>query len=171
MLPLQLLPLAQASTLLSVTLGTLMFLAAVFLILLILVQRGRGGGLTGALGGMGGQSAFGAKAGDTFTKITIWASAIWILLCMTAVVALNRRETVPNKNPGAQATGSTSPTTGTSTPGATGNEKPAGDAGATGTGTSGSGTTGGSGAAGTGSNTNSGSGSTTENPASGGTGD
>ena len=44
---------------------------SVFLTLLILVQRGRGGGLTGALGGMGAQSAFGAKAGDLFTKITI----------------------------------------------------------------------------------------------------
>lgn len=72
--------------------GSLMFLTALFLILLVLVQRGRGGGLAGALGGMGGQSAFGAKAGDTFTKITIWAATIWILLCMAAVVVLNRQE-------------------------------------------------------------------------------
>ena len=43
-----------------------LFLTAVFLILLILVQRGKGGGLAGAFGGMGGQSAFGTKAGDTF---------------------------------------------------------------------------------------------------------
>ena len=47
---------------------------ALFLILLVLVQRGRGGGLAGALGGAGGQSAFGAKAGDTFTKITMWTA-------------------------------------------------------------------------------------------------
>src|SRR5687768_17273641 len=53
---------------------------AVFLILLILVQRGRGGGLAGALGGMGGQSAFGTRAGDTFTWITYIAAALWILL-------------------------------------------------------------------------------------------
>ncbi len=57
---------------------------AVFLILLVLVQRGRGGGLAGALGGMGGSSAFGAKAGDVFTKITIFAAAGWILLCIVA---------------------------------------------------------------------------------------
>ena len=44
-------------------------LLSVFLMLVILVQRGRGGGLTGALGGMGGQSAFGTKAGDLFTRI------------------------------------------------------------------------------------------------------
>lgn len=53
---------------------------ALFLILLILVQRGRGGGLAGALGGMGGQSAFGTRAGDTFTWITYITAALWILL-------------------------------------------------------------------------------------------
>ena len=58
---------------------------AVFLILLVLVQRGRGGGLAGALGGAGGQSAFGAKAGDTFTKITMWTAFFWIVFCVIAV--------------------------------------------------------------------------------------
>jgi preprotein translocase subunit SecG len=62
----------------------LLALVAVFLILLVLVQRGRGGGLAGALGGMGGSSAFGAKAGDIFTRITIVAAAFWILLCIAA---------------------------------------------------------------------------------------
>ncbi|QEG34801.1 preprotein translocase subunit SecG [Bythopirellula goksoeyrii] len=62
----------------------LLTLVAIFLILLVLVQRGRGGGLAGALGGMGGSSAFGAKAGDIFTRITIVAAAVWILLCIAA---------------------------------------------------------------------------------------
>jgi len=66
----------------------LLFLTAVFLILLILVQRGKGGGLAGAFGGMGGQSAFGTKAGDTFTRITIVVAAIWIFLCVVSVRAL-----------------------------------------------------------------------------------
>lgn len=57
---------------------------AIFLILLVLVQRGRGGGLAGALGGMGGSSAFGAKAGDVFTRITIGVAAFWIILCIAA---------------------------------------------------------------------------------------
>ena len=65
--------------------GTLMFVLSLFLILLVLVQRGRGGGLAGAFGGMGGQSAFGAKAGDTFTRITIGAAAVWILVCLLSV--------------------------------------------------------------------------------------
>lgn len=64
-------------------------LLSVFLMLVILVQRGRGGGLTGALGGMGGQSAFGTKAGDLFTRITIAVAAVWILLCMLALKVLN----------------------------------------------------------------------------------
>jgi preprotein translocase subunit SecG len=65
--------------------GITTFLISLFLILLILVQRGRGGGLSGALGGPGGQSAFGTKAGDLFTRITIVTAAIWIFWCALAV--------------------------------------------------------------------------------------
>ena len=61
---------------------------SIFLILLILVQRGRGGGLVGAFGGMGGQSAFGAKAGDVFTRITIITVSIWIVLCVWILLAM-----------------------------------------------------------------------------------
>ena len=71
--------------------GLLMFLlllTAVFLIVLVLIQRGKGGGLAGAFGGMGGQSAFGTKAGDLFTKITIGVAAFWIILCMVTVKVL-----------------------------------------------------------------------------------
>jgi preprotein translocase subunit SecG len=60
-------------------------LLAIFLILLVLVQRGRGGGIAGALGGMGGNSAFGTKAGDTFTWITYGTAAVWILLAMLTI--------------------------------------------------------------------------------------
>ncbi len=67
----------------------LLFCTSLFLMLLILVQRGKGGGLTGALGGMGGQSAFGSKAGDAFTKITVITAMIWITLCMVTIAAYN----------------------------------------------------------------------------------
>lgn len=63
----------------------LLFFTGVFLILIILIQRGKGGGLAGAFGGLGGQSAFGAKAGDTFTRITIGVAAFWIVLCVLSV--------------------------------------------------------------------------------------
>ncbi len=68
--------------------GITMTLTSIFLILLVLVQRGRGGGLAGAFGGMGGQSAFGTKAGDAFTKVTIGVSIFWILLCIASVKLL-----------------------------------------------------------------------------------
>lgn len=63
----------------------LLVAVGLFLILLVLIQRGKGGGLAGALGGMGGQSAFGTKAGDVFTRVTIGVAAFWILLCAVAV--------------------------------------------------------------------------------------
>ncbi len=72
------------STFFGYLLTTLLFLTSLFLILLVLVQRGKGGGLVGALGGMGGQSAFGAKAGGIFWATSI-AAGFWILLCIAAV--------------------------------------------------------------------------------------
>ncbi len=72
-------------------LGLFLILSSLFLILLVLIQRGRGGGLAGALGGAGGQSAFGTKAGDVFTKITVGVAAFWILLCILALNVLGRQ--------------------------------------------------------------------------------
>lgn len=73
-------------------LGLFLVLSSLFLILLVLIQRGRGGGLAGAFGGAGGQSAFGTKAGDVFTKITIGVAAFWILLCILALNILGRQD-------------------------------------------------------------------------------
>jgi preprotein translocase subunit SecG len=69
----------------SALLSVLLLVTSIFLILLILIQRGRGGGLAGAFGGMGGQSAFGTKAGDLFTRVTIGVTFFWILLCIVSV--------------------------------------------------------------------------------------
>jgi preprotein translocase subunit SecG len=57
----------------------LLFLG-IFLMIVVLLQRGRGGGLAGAFGGLGGQSAFGTKAGDVFTKITVVIAIIWVVV-------------------------------------------------------------------------------------------
>jgi preprotein translocase subunit SecG len=75
-------------TFISHLLMILLLLTALFLIVLILIQRGKGGGLAGAFGGMGGQSAFGTKAGDMFTKITIGVATFWIILCLVMVKVL-----------------------------------------------------------------------------------
>jgi protein translocase SecG subunit len=63
-------------------LTVILILASIFLILLVLIQRGKGGGLAGAFGGASGSSAFGSKAGDAFTQITIYTAAVWVLLIM-----------------------------------------------------------------------------------------
>ncbi|HJT31083.1 MAG TPA: preprotein translocase subunit SecG [Pirellulales bacterium] len=80
-----------------------MAIIAFFLIVLILLQRGRGGGLAGALGGMGGQSAFGSKAGDVFTKITSGLAIVWILLCVGALKYMNSRSDLFAEDVGAAA--------------------------------------------------------------------
>ena len=65
---------------LAVVSQILLALAGIFLMIVVLLQRGRGGGLAGAFGGLGGQSAFGTKAGDVFTRITIAIAIIWVAL-------------------------------------------------------------------------------------------
>jgi preprotein translocase subunit SecG len=91
----------------SVLFSIVLSLLAVFIILLVLVQRGRGGGLAGALGGMGGSSAFGAKAGDLFTRITIVTAAIWIVVCLAALLWAKHRGDVLGSDSASPAAGST----------------------------------------------------------------
>lgn len=67
---------------------TLLCILSVLLIIVVLLQRGRGGGLAGAFGGMGGQSAFGTRAGDVFTRITVVMAAIWIILAGVSGMAM-----------------------------------------------------------------------------------
>ncbi len=63
----------------------LLTLTGLFMMFIILLQRGRGGGLAGALGGAGGQSAFGTKAGDVFTRITIGVAVFWVILACVSI--------------------------------------------------------------------------------------
>lgn len=77
----------------SIIIGILnvcLVITSIFLIGLVLIQRGRGGGLAGAFGGMGGSSAFGAKAGDVFTRVTMWTAIVWFGIAMMLVVLVNR---------------------------------------------------------------------------------
>jgi preprotein translocase subunit SecG len=73
-------------------LNAVVLLLSIFLILLVLIQRGKGGGLAGAFGGVGGSSAFGSRAGDLFTRITIGVAAAWIILTMIEVVVIQNSE-------------------------------------------------------------------------------
>ena len=53
---------------------------AILLMVLILLQRGKGVGLSGAFGGSGGgHAAFGSKAGDVLTWMTIILAGLFLL--------------------------------------------------------------------------------------------
>src|SRR5207302_9995979 len=66
----------------STILNWLVLVVGVLLIFLVLIQRGKGGGLSGAFGGAGGSSAFGSRAGDLFTRVTLVLAAVWVVLIM-----------------------------------------------------------------------------------------
>jgi preprotein translocase subunit SecG len=78
-------------------LNILLILVGIFMILLVLIQRGKGGGLIGALGGAGGSSPFGSRAGDMFTRITIYVACVWLLLTMIQVRAIQSDAQVQRK--------------------------------------------------------------------------
>ncbi len=69
----------------SITLNVIVLLLSVLLMFIVLIQRGKGGGLAGAFGGVGGSSPFGSRAGDAFTKITLYLAAAWVLFIMIHV--------------------------------------------------------------------------------------
>lgn len=65
---------------------TLFILVSFILILIVLIQKGRGGGLVGAFGGGGGgNTAFGAKTGDVLT----WATSIIFGVFLLLAILLN----------------------------------------------------------------------------------
>jgi preprotein translocase subunit SecG len=75
-------------------------LTGLFLILLVLIQRGKGGGLAGAFGGVGGSSPFGSRAGDAFTRLTIYVALVWLLMTMVQVRAIQANNPAYNVQPG-----------------------------------------------------------------------
>lgn len=86
-------------------LNFLWLITSVFMILVILIQKGRGGGLAGAFGAVGGSSAFGTKAGDLFTKITVGVFAVWLFLGMGLVHLMTTSSEFKEAVPEAAAAG------------------------------------------------------------------
>ncbi|HEX2974208.1 MAG TPA: preprotein translocase subunit SecG [Tepidisphaeraceae bacterium] len=62
---------------------------SLFLILLVLIQKGRGGGLSSAFGGMGGNTAFGSKTGDVLTWATSVVFGVFLLLAIVLNLMAN----------------------------------------------------------------------------------
>jgi len=75
----------------------LFILVCAFLILVILIQKPRGGGLSGAFGGGGGsaQAVFGAKVGDALTKFTVACFVIYLLLAMALTWTIRPNQAAP----------------------------------------------------------------------------
>src|SRR3954463_8951347 len=67
------------------TVMTVFIIVCLFMILLVLIQKGRGGGLASAFGGGGGNTAFGSKTGDVLT----WATSIIFGVFLILAVILN----------------------------------------------------------------------------------
>ncbi|MFO0974670.1 MAG: preprotein translocase subunit SecG [Phycisphaerae bacterium] len=65
-------------------LAVVFILTALLLIGLVLLQKNRGSGLSGAFGGVGGHSAFGTKTGDFLTWVTVGMTAFLLLLAVVA---------------------------------------------------------------------------------------
>jgi preprotein translocase subunit SecG len=71
-------------------LNTIVLLIGIFMILLVLIQRGKGGGLAGAFGGAGGSSPFGSRAGDAFTRFTLIVAFVWVVAITIEVLLVQR---------------------------------------------------------------------------------
>jgi preprotein translocase subunit SecG len=71
-------------------LNTVVLLIGLFMILLVLIQRGKGGGLAGAFGGSGGSSPFGSRAGDAFTRFTLIVAFVWVLAITVEVLLVQK---------------------------------------------------------------------------------
>ena len=90
---------------------TLYVIICIFLILLVLIQKGRGGGLSGAFGGSGGNTAFGTKTGDVLTWATsiVFAIFIFLAVAMNLSAEYDRKHSAPAVVPTAVPTAPVTP--------------------------------------------------------------
>ena len=102
---------------------TVFIIVCLFMILLVLIQKGRGGGLASAFGGAGGNTAFGSKTGDVLT----WATSVVFGIFLVLAITLNLLADYYHKQrtgatsttisvPSGAPTGNTTPTTSPTTP-------------------------------------------------------
>lgn len=94
-------------------LATLFTVLALLLIGVILLQRGKGTGLSGAFGGAGGGTAtFGSKTGDILTWITVGAATLLMLYAIVLNFLFRPLTTAPAAPPPGGTTPGTPPPVG-----------------------------------------------------------
>ncbi len=88
---------------------------ALLLVMIVLIQKAKGGGLSSAFGGMGASSLLGTKTGDVLTWVTI--SLAVVFLALGAVLVKYYRPSVPTdlRNPPAKAPVTATPGAGDTT--------------------------------------------------------
>lgn len=107
-----------------VTLLTIAFvIVSLFMMLVILIQKPKGGGLSGAFGGAGGssQSVFGARTGDVLTWVTVFCFVAFIGLAIVLTWTARPDRSVP-VTPAVDTGGVGGDTTGDTTGGDTGGD-------------------------------------------------
>jgi len=69
-------------------------LVCAFLIIVVLLQSGRGADVAAAFGGMGSQTAFGPRGSATvLTRATTWSAILFMVTSITLSVIASRRST------------------------------------------------------------------------------
>ena len=81
------------------TLAVVLFLLSLFLVFLIMIQRGKGGGIAGSLTGTA-QSAFGARGGDMLMWWTIGFTGVWIVLSCVTIMLYSSPKQLADDNKG-----------------------------------------------------------------------
>jgi len=76
----------------DIVISVLFIITCVLLVLIVLLQKGRGGGLGAALGGAG-SAAFGTKVGDMMTWVTIVLTVMFLLLAVGGALYFRPPET------------------------------------------------------------------------------
>ena len=102
-----------AATTLTILGSIAMVAVSVLLIGLVLLQKNRGSGLSGAFGGVGGHSAFGTKTGDFLTWVTVGLTALFLILAVFLNYSFTPSKTAVAEEP---ATSSTPPAQSGATP-------------------------------------------------------
>jgi preprotein translocase subunit SecG len=74
-------PVLAASFIMN-AIAVLFVIGAVVLILVILIQKGKGGGLSGAFAGGMASGILGSKTGDVLTWVTISAASLFIIVAL-----------------------------------------------------------------------------------------